>query len=61
MDLTTVIKQASQHNEGVKIADWHLGHLLGVKLCVVMDAGDTMNDFPIDVLIYVKPNELNPS
>lgn len=61
LNLTTVAKQVSLSNEGEVIAAWHLGHLIGVKLCVSMDAGDSINDFPIDVIVYIKPNELNPS
>ncbi len=61
LELTTVAKQASLHDDGEVVAAWHLGHEIGVRLCVAMDAGDSINDFPIDVLLYIKPAELNPS
>lgn len=61
MELTTAVKIASQHDAGAVIGVIPLGHTVGVKLCLDADAGDSVEAFPFDLLIYVKPNELNPA
>jgi hypothetical protein len=60
LSLSTAVKVANQSDEGNKIAELHIGHVIGLKMTFDADPGDSITDFPIDFFVFVKPAELNP-
>jgi hypothetical protein len=57
--LSIISVQANFHNFGNAIGGFGLGHLIGVQIEFDGDIGATMQDFPIDLFMVVKPKALN--
>lgn len=59
LDLTTSLKVKNFHDNGNNIVDLPIGNVLGVRLSFFAEPGDLLNPFPLDVVVYVRPKELN--